>query len=204
MMNRRAFMLGAPAAVAACSGTSVWAPDDMVQRAIYRHDGPPMLMLFTMKTVRSGGGAHLSMMINASQRVIFDPAGSFKHHTIPERNDVIFGVTPQILDVYIDFHSRETFYCQTSALVVPAAVAEEALVKAMNYGAVAPAFCTKSTTTILRSLPGFEDMPDTFFPNKAQAHFDTYPGVVINEYRDDDPDDNSDFFRKKKRLEQQG
>jgi hypothetical protein len=36
----------------------VWATDEAVARAAYRHDGPPRLTLFTMLNNTSGSGAH--------------------------------------------------------------------------------------------------------------------------------------------------
>ena len=89
--------------IAACLGLAVLggcgaAPDrtryddlEVVQRAAYRHDGPPALTLYTMVSNKTGAGAHTSLMINGSQRVIFDPAGSVQHPDIAERGDVLFG-----------------------------------------------------------------------------------------------------------------
>jgi hypothetical protein len=47
---------------------------------------------------RSGNGAHTSLMINASQRVIFDIAGTLWHVYLPEKEDVIFGINPTVED----------------------------------------------------------------------------------------------------------
>ena len=99
-----------------CTAPKVWAPDDAVARATYRHEGPPRLTLFTMINNRTGSGAHTSLMINGSQRVIFDPAGSFKHETLPERNDVVYGITPPVADVYTRFHARKTFHVKVQAV----------------------------------------------------------------------------------------
>ena len=98
-MRSLVLALGAMVFLAGCAAESVWAPDDAVARAAYRHDRPPRLTVYTMINNNSGGGAHTSLMINGSQRVIFDPAGSFKHDTIPERNDALFGITPPVEDV---------------------------------------------------------------------------------------------------------
>ena len=96
--------------LAGCAAESVWAPDEAVTRAAYRHDGPPRLTLFTMINNSTGGGAHTALMINGSQRVIFDPAGSFnKLGSLPERNDLLYGITPAVEDVYTRYHARETF-----------------------------------------------------------------------------------------------
>ena len=98
-MKRRTFMLAAPAFVSGCGvvlRNEVVAPQADVDRVAYFHPGPRSLTLFTMKNVGSDNGAHTGLMINASQRVLWDPAGTFGHETIPERNDVHFGITPQL------------------------------------------------------------------------------------------------------------
>ena len=105
-------------ALSGCAAERVWAPDDAVARAAYRHDGPPRLTLFTMINNRTGAGAHTSLMINGSQRVIFDPAGSFKHETLPERHDVVYGITPPVADVYTRYHARKTYHVKVQELDV--------------------------------------------------------------------------------------
>ena len=74
---------------------SVWAPDSEVNAAMFLGTGPKALTLYTMRNTGSGNGAHSSVLIDASQRVLFDPAGSFANARIPERNDVLFGNVPQ-------------------------------------------------------------------------------------------------------------
>lgn len=190
-MHRRFFVLGAPLALAACAAEPVWAPDDLVQRMRYRHDGPPRLTLLTMRNVGSGKGAHSALMINAHERVIWDPAGSFKHPSIPERNDVIIGVTPQIEQYYISYHSRETFYTEIQEVDVPFEVAEQALQLAYDYGAVPKTQCSIATGRILQQLPGFEFIRPVMFPEKLAAQFAEVPGVRTREYRENDSDNNS-------------
>ena len=100
-----------PALLAGCGAEPVWAPDEAVTRAAYRDtENPPSITLFTVLNNRSGEGAHSALMINASQRVIFDPAGTWWHRTAPERNDLHYGITPTMLKFYIDYHARETYH----------------------------------------------------------------------------------------------
>ena len=138
--------------LAGCAAESVWAPDEMVERAIYRHDGPPQITLFTMINNNTGAGAHTSLKVNGSQRVIFDPAGSFKHGSIAERNDVIFGVTPALADGYTRYHARESFHVRVQTLDVSPQQAEGILQAVMTNGAVPPAQCALSTSTISGSV----------------------------------------------------
>ncbi len=189
-MPRRAFVLGAPLALGACA-QSVWAPDDFIARSFYEEPGQKYLELFTMLNTKSGNGAHTSMIISASQRVIWDPAGTFGHPSIPERNDVIFGVTPQIKQYYISYHSRITYYTVAQRVNVTPEVAEMALRAFMVAGPVAKANCTRVTTTVLRTIPGFESTRVTYFPTSLMDQFAERPNVVTNEYRETDADDKS-------------
>jgi hypothetical protein len=189
LLHRRGFLIGMPLALAACGAKSVWAPDDVVARAAHVHDGPSRLTLFTMKNVDTGYGAHTSLMINASQRVIFDPAGSLVHPEIPERNDVLFGITPRVEEFYISYHARTTYYVTIQAVDVPAGTSEQALRLALAYGPVPRSFCTNATSRILSQLPGFEVVNVTFLPDRLLNQFAKLPGVTTQERRDTDPDD---------------
>ena len=175
--------------LAGCAGEKVWAPQQAVDAVRYRDPGPAKLTLFTMVSNSNGSGGHSSLMINGSQRVIFDPAGSFKHPAIPERNDVVYGITPQIEDVYVRYHARQTWHVVIQEVTVPDAVAEQALREAMAYGAVPSAQCALSTSTILSHLPGFQSIGTTWSPIKLEGMFRKIPGVtesVLHEYDGDD------------------
>ncbi|MBO6852910.1 MAG: hypothetical protein JJ872_04005 [Marivivens sp.] len=190
-MNRRLFIAGAPLALVGCGAAEpVWAPDEQVARSVYRHPGPPSLTLYTVRNVGSDSGAHTGLMINASQRVMWDPAGTFKHETFPERNDVIFGITPQIERIYRSYHARETYYIEIMELVVSAETAERVLQLVMAYGAVPKAQCTISTTTILKEIPQFAHFRVSFFPEVLAEQFGAIPGVRRSEYWEQDEGQN--------------
>lgn len=180
--------------LAACGGAEpIWAPDDAVSRAVYRHAGPSEIVLFTMIKNSSGKGWHSGLMVNASQRVIFDPAGTFSSAKTPERNDVFFGITPAALDFYIDYHARETYHVHIQRIPVSPPVAERALRLVQDYGAVPKAQCTTSITSILQQLPGFESLDKTLWPDTARAAVARLPGVRTSKAYDDSPDDRSDL-----------
>jgi hypothetical protein len=180
-----------PALLAGCGAEPVWAPEEAVERAAYRDtENPPSITLFTVLNNRSGEGAHSALMINASQRVIFDPAGTWWHRTAPERNDLHYGITPTMLKFYTDYHARETFHVDIQTLEVSPEVAEAALQIAEEYGAVPKAFCGRSTSDILRRLPGFETVPRSIFPRSIMRGFAKIDGVERHQVYDDDSDDN--------------
>ena len=189
-MSRILLSLVALLFLAACGAESKWASDEFVAAKRYVHDGPPTLTLFTVLSTRSGSGAHLGLMINGSQRVLFDPAGTFQHPNIPERNDVHYGITPAVVDFYIDYHARVTYDVVRQDIVVSPEVAELAIRLVESYGAVPKAYCTKSITDILRQLPGFESIPSSFYPRKAMEAFGRLPGVTTQTFSDNDPEEN--------------
>ena len=49
-----------------------------VAAAAYVAPGPKSISLITVVNNRSGSGGHSALVINGSQQVIFDPAGSFR------------------------------------------------------------------------------------------------------------------------------
>lgn len=188
-MRRLLAVLALPLLLAAC-GVEVGAPMAEVQRRAYIHDGPPTLTLYTVVRNLDGRGAHSGLLIDGPQRVLFDPAGSFRHPHVPERGDVLHGFTPRIEDVYVDFHARESFRVIEQTVEVSPEVAAQALTLAQKNGPVAPARCALSITSLLRQLPGFEHVGTTWFPNGAARAFGEHPGVTRRVITDDDADDN--------------
>lgn len=179
-----------PLALAACGAEPVWAPDEAVQRARYVSGEPPSITLYTVVRKRGGEGAHSGLMIDASQRVLFDPAGTWHHPWVPERNDLHYGITEQMRKFYIDYHARETYDVVEQKVYVSPEVAEAALRRAERYGAAPKAFCGRSVSDVLSGLPGFESFPRSFFPNTLRKAFAELPGVQTRIHEDGDPDNN--------------
>ena len=187
----KALALFALVALSACSTAEpVTAPPEAIAAARYVGDAPTSITLYTVINNRSNSGAHSGLMINASERVLFDPAGSWSHPTAPETNDVHFGFTPRMQNFYIDYHARESFRVVEQTLIVSPAVAELVRQRAMAYGAVPKAQCSNSLSKILDGVPGFEGITGTWFPNKLSEQFGTLPGVVSKTIRDEDADNN--------------
>lgn len=192
-MKRLLLALCLPVLLGACTDPGPWASDEEVARAAYRADGPPTVTLFTMVNNRSNEGAHSGLMVNASQRVIFNPAGTFYHPYLPQRADVHYGITDDKVDFFIDYHARETYRVVRHDVEVTPEQAEMILARIESRGAVPNAFCTTSIGTILRDVPGFEFVPRSPFPKATMRAFDEVPGVTIRRYYDDSPDDRSDL-----------
>ena len=190
-MKRILIALILPLVLSACGAESVYAPEEDVQRAIYRHDAPPSITVLTVVSNRDGSGGHSALLINGSQRLIFDPAGTWFHPQIPERNDVHFGMKDAAVEFYKDYHARETWHVVSQEIPVSAEVAEMAIQRALNYGAVPKAYCTQANTDILRSLPGFEDTPKTFYPVKLMEYIDAKFDPKRSIFRDNSPANNA-------------
>ncbi|WP_170365452.1 hypothetical protein [Ruegeria arenilitoris] len=155
----------------------------------YRDPGPSTLTLYTMINTRTGSGAHTSLMISASERVIFDPAGSFRADVVPIKDDVLYGITPAVERAYRSSHARETHYARIQTIQVTPQQAEIAYQLAKQSGPVAGAYCANSTARLLQQVPGFEQIQTTFYPVKLSDQFGQLPGVVTTEYRENDSAD---------------
>ena len=137
----------------------------------------------------SGTFAHTSLMFNASQRIIFDPAGTVRHAHLPQKTNVFFGVTPAIEDFCIRAHARKTHHVVIQKLDVPPEVAEIALQKALAHGAVFLAQCSLRTLQLLSSLPEFDHLPVVWLPNRLKPAFgqvEGVAGVTLHEYDEAD------------------
>lgn len=191
-MHRRLFVFGAVAALAGCTNDAPRIPDsspDRVARAVYRHDGPPELTLLTMIGNETNSGAHTAMVVNGSQRILWDPAGSFRNERIVERGDVVYGATPQLVDTFTRFHARKTHHVVVQTLPVSAEVAEAMLQRMLVAGNQAAANCTRSTSSILASVPQFAQISTTWFPKALMDQWGQIPGVTTRRfYETDDPD----------------
>lgn len=176
--------------LAACGAEPKWAPQEQVDAVRYVEGPPNYITLYTVVNKRTGSGAHSAILVNGSERVIFDPAGTWYHPKLPERNDVTFGMNDKALAFYIDYHTRITYDTIEQKIFVSPEVAEMVLAKVKAYGAVPKAMCTDATSSILRSLPGFESLPHTFYPKVLSKAFGKLPGVTTRVITDDDDDNN--------------
>ena len=189
-MLRIAPCLVALLGLAACGAQPTWAPEEHVQAARFTSDEPASITLYTVVNKSSGSGAHSAILVNGSERLIFDPAGTWYHPKLPERNDVHFGMNDKALAFYIDYHTRITYDTIEQKVYVSPEVAELVLARVKAYGAVPKAMCTQATSAVLRGVPGFESLPQTFYPKKLSAAFGRLPGVSTRVITDDDDDNN--------------
>ncbi len=180
-------------AMASLCGCAVSSADDAsveeVARAAYVPTESPRLTLLTVVNNRTGAGGHTALIVSGSQRVIFDPAGSFRHEQATRRRDVIYGFSPGWEQTYKSAHARSTFHVVTQEIKVSPQQAEIALNLVKTNGSVPDAFCTNATASILRQVPGFEDISVTFYPVKLMEQVAERPDVVTKKYYENDEGD---------------
>ena len=174
------------AAVSACGTKPVYDSPEQVQRRAYVHDGPPALTLITMVNNKTGSGGHSSLMINASQRTMYDPAGRYYNSTIPEQHDLLYGITPDNLQRYVSFHARKTHHVVLQSIEVSPAVAEQAFALAKARGTSWDAMCSTNVTGILSKVQGFESLRGSIFPARLMKNFGELPGVKTEKVYEDD------------------
>lgn len=198
-MQRRFFLAASlPALLSACGADNIWASDEAVRAARFVSTEPPSITLFTVIGIPRGQGGHSSLMLNGSQRVIYDPAGSWNHPRIPERHDVLYGITDNFRRFYIDYHARSTYWVAEDRVPVSREVADLAIRRAEANGAANKSFCAVETSAVLRGLPGFENAPSGFSPIRLRNWFLTLPGVVSQRHMDGDPANNHDVLLRQK------
>ena len=177
----RAILAVAAALMLSACAEDIKAPVEKVAAARYQSEEPPSITLLTSINERTGAGAHSALLVNASQRVLFDPAGTFQHPSLPERGDVLYGMTDRMVWFYRDYHGRnsetEHFNLYEQKVYVSPEVAERALQLVMNNGAVPKAQCARSISSILRQLPGFENVKGSWFPKTLRDNFNVVPGI---------------------------
>lgn len=183
----RAFAVLALLGLAACGADNIYADDNAVREA--RHTGEvPSITLFTVLNLKSDAGAHSALLVNGSESVLFDPAGSFQIAAMPERGDVLYGATPRMMNAYIDYHARETHYMRATTLYVSAQTAEALLLAVKRNGAVNKAHCANSISRILARLPEFSRVRSTYFPKALEADFAQDPRAITRTYFDETVD----------------
>lgn len=168
--------------LAACGADQRFDPQPQVDAARFVAGPPTYITLYTGINDRNGSGAHSALLVNGSQRVLFDPAGTFEHPRVPIQHDVHFGMTDAMVAAFLDYHARDTasekFHVIERTLILPPETAELILNKVRSNGAVPKSQCAQSISALLRGVPGFEGLPSTMFPIPLGEAFGELPGVT--------------------------
>jgi hypothetical protein len=183
------------ALLAGCAEKGKESPPEAIEAAIHLHDGPPTLTLITMVNNRSGAGAHSALLVQGAQSVLFDPAGSFEHPRVPERGDVLYGMSPSWVRTYKSAHARSSFHVVSQEFAVTPAQAARAMQLVEANGAVPSALCAIATSSVLQQIPGFEAIERGYYPLKLMEQVERLPGVQTTRYFEDDEGNVRDGIR---------
>jgi len=169
------------------SGCAVEVGSSPAELAAARHvsDDPPYVSVVTMVNNGSGRAAHSALIINGSERVIYDPAGTFQHQELAERGDIHYGATDRMVSYYMRYHARFSHFVHEQRLYVSPAVAEATLRRAQLQGPSPKMMCNFHTTDILNDVGAFGTLNASIFPEKLRQQFATIPGVQDHYTRED-------------------
>ena len=175
-MLRIMLVLVAAVSLAGCEVYRSAEPEE-IARARYVSAEPPSVTLVSMVNAETGRSAHSALVINGSQRVLYDPAGTFTHPDLPRRGDVHYGITPRYLDYYERYHARFSHFVHSQKVYVSRETADRVMANAIAEGRTPKMFCASSVTTALRGVPPFAGVRYTLLPETTLEDFARIPGV---------------------------
>ena len=179
----------------ACEGSERNAPiasSMQIEAAAYVSSMPSSITLMTMVKEDSDFGEHSGLLINASQQVLYDPAGTFRHSTSPNARDVNYGMHPGMVEYYKSYHARLGYYVVVQEIQVTPEIAELIFQRSIVQGETAKLRCAISVSSVLNGLELFEGISTTYYPGKIRKQFATLPGVVTTYVYEDDDGQNID------------
>jgi len=193
-VRRAILVLGAALALAGCE-TYRPASVEEVARARYVSDAPPSVTLISMVNNRTGRSAHAGLLINGSQQVLYDPAGTFTHPDLPRRGDIHYGMTPRYVDYYERYHARFSHHVVVQEVPISRAQADQLIANAQAEGKTLKAHCALAAADVLRPVPPFENVTRSYFPEGLRADFAAMPGVRTSYVREADVGKNREWER---------
>ncbi|MEO1562619.1 MAG: hypothetical protein AAFR98_04225 [Pseudomonadota bacterium] len=187
-MVRAAILLSLALMLGGCIyGTPNYRASELdIRSAAYVHDGPTAITLFTSVNNRSGAGAHSGLMINASERILYDPAGRFTDDRAPENADVHYGFSEWVMVRYFAHHTAETHHLRVQKLIVSPETAAKIYALARQEGRSVDAACATHVSNILAQIPEL-GISRTIWPRNLSDQFAEIPGVQTAEVRLGDP-----------------
>ncbi len=180
-----AFSLGASLFLGACVNNSTYPAEEIASMRVVT-EAAPFVSLITMVNDKSGGGEHSALLINGSQQVLYDPAGSFRHSRVLRSDDMMYGMTPGLVDYYNSYHARFGYYVKIQKLEISRELADALIARAQAEGAVPKLTCSIATTNILSDFDMFASIGKTFLPGRQMRRFGALPGIEETIIREDD------------------
>lgn len=193
-MVRALCALLAAAFLAGCEIYDPATPEEIAQ-AVYVSPEPSSVTLLSMVSTRSGRSAHSALLINGSQQVLYDPAGTFTHPDLPRAGDMHYGMTPKYVRYYKDYHARFGYFVQAQKVEVDRATADRIIAQAQAQGKTLKMHCAIAIAGALRGVPPFQDVRTSYFPEGARKDFARIAGVEDSYTYGDDVGKNRDWER---------
>ena len=150
---------------------------EAIARAKYVSPDPPSVTLMSMVNEKSGKSEHAGILINGSQQVLYDPAGTFTHPELPRRGDVHYGMTPRYVDYYERYHARFDYFVEAQKVPVSRAAADQLIADAQAEGQQMKMTCSLAAADVLRPVPPFTAVRKSIFPEALRRDFQELPGV---------------------------
>lgn len=187
-MNRRSFLIGAGGlALASCTKPDYPRASQAQVNQNFFYAGPPFsISLENMVNERNDVSEHTGVLINGSQRVLYDPAGDYYYRGRPRKDDIHYGMTDAWVKTYESFHARLGYYVLKQTKLVSREVADLAIQKAQEEGETYHMLCAMSASTVLQQLPGFQSIHKTISPDALMKEFGKLPDVQTEIIREND------------------
>jgi hypothetical protein len=162
--------------VAGCEMYQPASPEE-IARARYVSPDPPSVTLLSMVNSGTGRSAHAALLINGSQQVLYDPAGTFTHPELPRAGDVHYGMTPRYVDYYERYHARADHFVQAQKVYVDRATADQVIANAQAEGQQLKMQCALAVADVIDPVPPFQNVRKSVFPEGAREDFARIAGV---------------------------
>lgn len=176
------------AAVLALSGCEMYKPasPEAIAASRYVSADPPSVTLMSMVSNGSGRSAHAALLINGSQQVLYDPAGTFTHPDLPRSGDMHYGMTPRFVDYYERYHARFDYFVEAQRVPISRAQADQLIANAQAEGQVMKMTCGLAAADVLKPVPPFQAVSKSLSPEALRRDFATLPGVETSYVRESD------------------
>ena len=182
--------------VSGCAESVLDSPAE-VAAARYVSGAAPYVSLVTMVNVSNDKGAHSAILVNGSQVALYDPAGTFQLDQVPERNDVLYGITPRIQEAYEWYHARDTTYVVEQKVRVTRELADRVIARMEAEGPSAKLHCGIHAGNVLGDFPEFGGVPSSYYPSDLMEAFAALPGVSTRRVYQNDVGQNIQFAKPK-------
>lgn len=184
-MFRAACLILALVALAGCEFYTPADPSE-IAAARYASPDPPSVTLLSMVNQRNGRSAHSALLINGSQQVLYDPAGTFSHPALPRRGDIHYGMTPRYVDYYERYHARFSHFVEAQTVPISRGDADRLIANAQAEGKTLKMHCALAVADVLEPVPPFQGVPHSYFPEALRRDFATKRGVTNRFIFEDD------------------